>query len=131
VHVGNAIAWSQVRCRIAMTVQAELHGQWPGLVGERHRVHAAMTAHASDALGDVDVVAEIDVVRQPRDPMPRQRIVLCQTLAYRGEHGCAGPNLRMAGHAGVSGRQTRAGTGRDGAVAIAAIDTEAAGVMTM
>ena len=45
-----------------MAVEAELHRQRDGAAGQRHLVDAAVTGDAADALGDVDVVAEIDVV---------------------------------------------------------------------
>src|SRR5690349_14767006 len=73
LHVGDAVAWTQIRRGISVAIQAELHGEWLGLKGERHVVDAAVAAFAADALCDMHVVAEINIVGQARDAMPSQR----------------------------------------------------------
>ena len=112
-----------------MAIEAELHRQRLGAVGQRHLVDAAVAFDAADALGDVDVVAEEDVLRQHRDAIPVERFVFGEARAHRRQHRRAGPDLRMAGHAGVGRRQAGARAFRDRRVAIAAIDAELAGVV--
>ena len=114
-----------------MAVEAELHRQRLGAIGQRHRVDAAVAFDAAHALGDVDVVAEENVVRQHGDAIPVQRVLLRETCAHRRQHRRAGPDLRMAGHAGVRRRQSGARPFGDRRVAVAAIDAEFAGMMPM
>ena len=87
-----------------MTIEAKLHGQCLCLVGKRHRIDGAMAAFAPNALGDVDAVIEIDVIRKIGHAMPRNRLVVGQAFAYRRERRGIGPDLRMAGHAGIGRR---------------------------
>ena len=46
---------------IAMAIEAELHRQSLGAVGQRHGVDTAMAFDATNALCDVDVVTEEDI----------------------------------------------------------------------
>ena len=74
----------QMRAGIAMTVQAESHGERLGLVAKRHAIHLPVTSRAADALGDVNAVVEIDIIRQVVDPVPDDRLSsarLCRTGA--------------------------------------------------
>ena len=114
-----------------MAIEAELHRERLGAVGQRHLVDAAVAFDAADALGDVDVVAEEHVVRQHRDAIPVQRHVVGEACAHRLQHRRAGPDLRMAGHAGVGRRQAGARAFGDRGVAIAAVDAELAGVVAV
>src|SRR6202012_6137472 len=84
-----------------------------------------------DALGDVDFVIEVDVVRKISHPMPGDRGVVRQALPHRRQHGGVGPYLRMAGHAGIGWRQPGVGGGFNRSVAEAAVDPEAGDVMLM
>src|SRR4051794_41431328 len=88
-----------------------------------------MAGHAADALGDMDIVAEIDVFRQAGNAMPDQCLVAGETLTNRREHRRAGPYLRVAGHTSVRRREPRARAVGDIGVAVAAIDAETADMM--
>jgi hypothetical protein len=101
------------------------------LTHQRHVIDRAVTGRATDALGDVDRVIEIDVVGQLVDLAPVDRPVFGETRAHRREHRGLRVKLRMTGHAGV--RRRHAGDRRyfDSDVAIAAIKAEAPDVVLM
>src|SRR5689334_24004750 len=70
--------WSSDVCssdllRVPMAVEAPPHLQRRLLEHQRHLVDGAVTRGAADALGDVDLVAEVDVLRQHVHPPPRDR----------------------------------------------------------
>src|SRR5262249_13829841 len=90
-----------------------------------------VTLDAADTFRDVHIVTEVNVVRQQRDASPVERAVVGKARAHRRKHRRAGPDLRMAGHASVGGRQARAWAACDRSVAVAAIDAELARMMTM
>ena len=58
--VVDLIARTQDRFRIAMTVEAPLHVERRDTARQRHPVDRAVTGAATDALGDVNAVIEID-----------------------------------------------------------------------
>ncbi|MNY20907.1 hypothetical protein D3C86_1544210 [compost metagenome] len=110
--------------RGAMTREAPGHAHVLGLPGQGHLVHPAVTTRAADALGHVDVVVEVDVVRQLGDPVPGERHVLGEALAHRREHGAFGPDLGVAGHARLGRGHPRERRLLDRGVAVPAIDPE-------
>src|ERR1041385_759947 len=63
-HVGNLVLWPQMRSRIAVAVETELHRQGHSAIGQRHLIDAAVAFDAADTLVDVDVVAKEHIVRQ-------------------------------------------------------------------
>ncbi len=130
-HLGNVFARAQSWRGIAMAVEAEVHGERHGLDHQRHAIDAAVAGFATDAFGDVNVVAEVDVLRQPRDPMPAQGGVLGQAATDRREHRCVGPDLRVTGHAGMRRRQTGARPLGDARMAVAAVDAQCADMVFM
>ncbi len=69
------------------------------------RSDGAVAGGAAHALGHVDAVVEIDVIRQAVDPLPADRLVARETLPHGREHLRVGPDLRMAGHAGLGRRK--------------------------
>ena len=107
VGVVDRLRRSQVGGGIAMAVEAEPHRQGPRLLAQRHVLHGAVAALAADALGDVDLVIEVDIVGKIGDAMPGDRGVVREAFAHRCQHGGVGPDLRMTGHAGVGRRHAR------------------------
>ena len=77
----------------------------------------------------MDVVAEIDIVRDPGDAAPIDRPVLGEALPDGREHVGVGPQLRMAGYADVGRREAGVRGGLDRRVAVAAVDSEIARTM--
>ena len=69
-----------------MAIKAETHREWLGPIGQRHLIDSAVAGLAADALGDVDVVAKIHVVRQLRHARPCDRLVFGKALPDRLQH---------------------------------------------
>ena len=74
-HREDLVARAQVLLRRAVAVEAPGHLEGRVLRDERHLVDAAVAGLAADALGDVDRVVEVDVVRQVVDLDPLDRLV--------------------------------------------------------
>src|SRR5688572_5478093 len=131
VHVEDFFTRPDVPLRIAVAVEAPLHGEGRGLVDEVHPVDAAVAARAADALGHVDVVAEVDEVGQAVDAAPDDRLAGAEAGADRLEHLRVGPDLRVAVHAGRGRRDAGEVRSLDRGVAVTAVDAEAGHVMLM
>jgi hypothetical protein len=67
IEVQDLVRGSQMRRRIAMAIEAHLHREGLCPVGQGHTVDPAVALDAGDALRDVDVVAEIDIVGHSSD----------------------------------------------------------------
>src|SRR5581483_3037311 len=121
-HVEYLVARPQILAGIAMAAQAPLHLQRLLLVHQRHGVHRAMTGVTANSLGDMDAVIEEDEVRQRVHPRPLQRFARAVAGAHRFEQRGIGPDLRVAVHTRLGGRNPGK-TGRlHRGVAVAAID---------
>src|SRR5689334_14622710 len=70
-HVSDLVRRPKMRRRIAVTIEAELHRQWLGAIGQRHLINSAVTLDAADAFRDMNVVAEKNIVGQHGDTIPR------------------------------------------------------------
>ncbi len=93
------------RCgRSMVAIQAPAHVERLGLARHRHGANRAVALGAADAFGDMDAVVEKDVVGERIDARPPDILVLGQALAHRRQHRRRGPELRMAGHAGLGRR---------------------------
>jgi len=114
-----------------MAIETKLHLERLGSRHQRHPIDPSVATHASHALGDMRRVIEIDVIRQPRYPVPLQRLVVGQAFANRREHCRTCPDLRMAAHADMSGWQARLRARFDRCVTIPAINAEAGHMMFM
>ena len=108
--------------RVPVAVEAPLHGQRVLLPGDRHLVHPAVAGDAADALLDVDAVVEVDEVRQVVDALPLERRPVAEALPHRLQQRAVGPDLRVAGHAGLGRRDAGEGGLLHGGVAVAAVD---------
>ena len=114
-----------------MTVKAPLHLQRVHLVGEGHAVHSAVATLAAHTFVDMNAVVEIDEIGQVVHPRPANRLIGAETRAHRLQRGTRAPDLRMAVHARLGGRNIgKAGSLHRG-VAIPAIHAEAAHVVRM
>ena len=125
LHVEDLLARPQEFLRRAMAVQAPFHLQRIGRIHQRHLVHLPMAAEAADAFVDVNAVIEINEVGQIVDPGPDQRLAGTIALPHRLQHGCVRPDLRMAIHAGLGGRNAGEAGTLDRSMTVAAIDTVA------
>src|SRR5262245_49826147 len=81
-----------------------------------------MAGRAADPLADVDAVVEIRKIRQIVDARPAKRLVIAEAGPHRFENGCIGPELRVAIHAGLGGRNVGKRRLFDAGVAVPAVD---------
>src|SRR4051794_19698932 len=88
-----------------------------------------MAAFTTDALGDVNAVIEINEIRKIVDSRPTDRFVFAETRAHRLQRRAGAPDLRMAVHAGLGGRNIREARILYRGMAVAAIEPEPADVM--
>ena len=95
-----------------------------GLHHQRHSIHAAVTARATDSLGDVDCVVEVDVIGQVVDPRPLDRGLGPVALANRLEHLAVVPDQLVTVHAGGCGRHAGECRFLDRGMAIEAADAQ-------
>ena len=112
-----------------MTFKTPFHLQRRSLISDGHLVHASMTGGTADALVHVNAVIKICVVRQVVNSDPLNRFAGAKTGAHRFEIRALSPNLLMTIHAGVGRRHSGGGSGFDGGVAVAAIQTVVADVV--
>jgi len=114
-----------------MTAEAPLHLERSVLVHQRHLVDGAVAGIASHSLGDVNAVIEKDEVRKLVDARPLQRFAGPVAGAHGLEQLGIGPDLRMAVHAGLGGRNTGEARCLHGSVTVTAIDAKAGDMMLM
>src|SRR5208282_130175 len=84
---------------------------------------------AANALIDVNAVIEIDEVGELVDSRPLQRLAGAVAGADRFQERRVGPDLRVAVHAGLGGRNAGEARSLDRRVAIAAVNAESGDVM--
>ena len=70
---------------IAMTLEAPLHIQRRDLIGQRHKIDAAVTGRTADAFVHVNAVVEINEVRQVVHSSPPDWLACAPALANRLE----------------------------------------------
>lgn len=128
-HGGDELAGTEILFGIAVAIEAPAHLQAGLLIHQRHGVDAAMAGFAADALFDVDAVVEINVIGQVVHLSPADGFVSAVAFADGLEGGTVDPDLRMAVHAGLRGRDRGVLRIIDAGVAVAAIDTHGADVV--
>ena len=82
-----------------------------------------MTGYATDTFVDMDAVVEIDEAGQIVDPCPLERFAGAQALPHRVQHRAIQPDLGVAVHADLGGRNSGEGRFLDGGVTVPAVDT--------
>src|SRR5712691_612043 len=128
-HIKYLIARAKILFRGAMAVQAPLHLQRGLLVHERHLVDGAVAGVAAHTFIDMNAVIEEDEVGKLVHPRPLQRLPRAVAGADRLQQFGIGPDLRMAVHASLGGRNTGEARGLDRGVAVAAVNAESGDVM--
>ena len=128
-HVKDLFGRPEAPLRVAMTVEAPLHLKRLLLPHQGHLIDSAVAAHASDALLHVDAVVEVDEVGKIVNAGPLERPIVPETRSHRLQHGAVGPDLRVASHTGLRGRQAGEGTLFDRRMAVAAVESETADVV--
>jgi len=114
-----------------MAFQAPLHMQGVLLPGQRHLVDPPVTGFAGDPFADVDSVMEVDVIGSVVNPIPFDGLILLHAGQQGIQHSGVPPQLRVAVHTDFRGRDAGEGFLFDGRVAIAAIDSNIADVVSM
>jgi hypothetical protein len=89
-----------------MAFQTPSHLKAGVLKHQGHAIHLAMAGHAAYSLVDVNIVREINKIGQIMNTSPFDRDFIAPAFTDRLKDGGIGPNPRMAGYAGFSGRQT-------------------------
>ena len=114
-----------------MAVQAPFHLQRRLVVHQWHAVHRTVTSIAPNPFGDVNAVVEVNEVRQIVYTRPNQRLPRTIAFPYGFQQGSVAPDLRVAVHAGLGGRNPGKTGNLNGSVTITAIDSQTADVVLM
>jgi hypothetical protein len=130
-HIENLIAGAEILAGIAMASQTPLHLQGFRLVHQGHLIDWTVAGVATDALGDVNAVIEVDEVRELVDPGPLQRFAGTIAGADGLKELSVVPNLRVTVHARLGRGDSGEAGGLDRGVTIAAVDAESGDVMLM
>ena len=130
-HVEHLIAWTQIILRRPVAAQAPLHLQGFSLVHQRHLIDWPMAGIAADSLGDMNAVIEKHKIGKLVYPRPLERLARAVAGAHRLKQLGVGPDLRMAVHAGLGGRNAREAGNLHRGVAVTAIDAQSGDVMLM
>lgn len=116
---------------IRVTGQAPFHVQRVLLHHERHLIDLTVAGYAGHALGDVNAVVEVNVIRKVVHFDPFHGLAGLHAFADGREHRRVGKNLRMTLHACRGRRDAGESTFFDAGVTETAVDTDAADVMFM
>lgn len=130
-HVRDFVNRAEVRCRIAMAVETPRHRHGLRFFDGGHRVNSTVAGGATDALAHVNRVVKVDEVRSIVDLFPDDRLVLDEAATHFFQHRAAVPDLRVAVHTQLRGRDTSVRRGLDSLVAKPTIDTFVARVVAM
>lgn len=99
-HVEHALARTQVRGGVTMTVEAPAHRERNCLARQRHLIDRAMTCRTADTVGHMCCVVKVDIIRKIMDAPPAEGPIVGKACADWCKHAGIGPYLRVAGHAG-------------------------------
>ena len=120
-----------MRCRIAMTRQAPTHVQGLCLPGHGHVADRSVALSTSHSFGDVDAVIKKDVIREPVDLSPTDRLILGEALTVGCQHCGVCPDLRVACHANRGGGDAGVRRFFDSRMTVPAVDSEPTNVVLM
>src|SRR5712691_4754981 len=117
--------------RFAVALKTPLHEQRLLPPHHRHLVDPPMARHTANAFLYMDAVIEVDKIREVMDSDPGERCVGAQAGAHRFEHRALSPDLGVAVHTGLGGRNASHGGFLHRGVAVTAVDADTADVMLM
>lgn len=86
-QIGYKCRITEMRLRIAMTIQAPLHGQRLHLRDDIHFVDSAMARDAADTCGDMRAVIEINKIWKVVNALPLNRVTIGLTEIRRLQAG--------------------------------------------
>src|SRR3954453_13074667 len=128
-HGKDLVARTYVQLRVAMTIQAPLHGQRRSLPRKRHTVHTPVALCAADSLVYVDTVVEVHILGKVIDSRPLNGFAAPIAFPDRLERRAGRPHLRVAVHTGFGGGDIRESRVFNRRMAVAAINAQAANMM--
>ena len=114
-----------------MAVQTPIHPKRSELVDQRHLIDPSMAGRTADTLVDVDAVIKKDKIREPVNSLPLNGRVGLIAGSHRFENRAGLPEIRVAGHACFSRRDSGKIRLFDGRVAVPAINPVVAHMMFM
>jgi hypothetical protein len=92
IHVENLIARPQILAGVVVALQAPSHLQARVLKHQRHLIDLAVTGDATDPFADMNIVPEIDEIRQVMNARPFERDPGAPTLPHGIEQRGVGPD---------------------------------------
>ena len=104
IHAEDVLAGPYKPLRITVALQTPLHIQRVLAPHKRHLIHSSVAGHTAHAFVDMNAVIEIDEARQVVHPCPLDRLSGSETLAHRFQNRALRPDLGMATHADLGGR---------------------------
>ena len=131
VRVEDLLKRAEVRCWIAMAIQAPAHVQTGALPGQRHAVDRAVAGDTSDTFGNMNAVIEICELGQVVNTFPLDRLVIAKTGSDGFEIWTVRPQLAVTVHTSLRRRHARGSGGLDRLVTISAVDTVVAYMVFM
>ena len=106
-RVENVLLGPDVALRMLMAIDAPTHVESVLPPRDRHLSKLPMARGTTDPFADMNAVIEIHKVGKRVYPVPHDRFACAVTGAHRLQHRGVRPQLRMAGHASVCGRDAR------------------------
>ena len=128
-HVEYLIPRAEIFFWGAMAVEAPLHLQRFLLIHQRHLVDGAVAGVATDSFSYMNAVIEKNEVGELVDAGPLQALAGAIAGADWLKKLGVGPDLRVAVHAGASGRDSGEARSLDRGVAVAAVDAKSGNVV--
>ena len=118
-------------CRVLVTFQTPGHVEGIGFHRCAFCVHAPVTCLASHALGNMDRVVKVDVIRHAVDPVPYDGLAGLPAIAHGLEQRAIERYLAVTAHARLSRRQIGEGRLIHKCMAVAAVQLQHADMETV
>src|SRR5579883_586301 len=125
----NILFGSDVAPGMLVAVNAPAHVKRVRSIGDRHIADRPMARGATNSFCNMNAVVEIDEIGEFVHPNPGDGLIRQIAFTHRLEHGAVHPDLGMATHAGVRGRNACERRSLNRCVAVAAIDSVIRNVM--
>lgn len=115
--------------RIPVAVETPCHEEGFALIRHHLFLDRTVTVVAIDAAIDVNAVIEVDEIRNRVQLIPLERLAFGVAGSNRLKERTIRPNLRVARHASLGGRESCVGGLLNGGVTVSAVDSKLDGVM--
>lgn len=128
-HIRHFLSRTYECFGMAMAIETPLHLQRVFLPREVHLIDSSMATRATNALGDVDTVVEINKVGKVVHLDPGNRLIRAEARTHGLQRRTIRPNLGMAVHTGFRWRNPCRTRYLHRGVTIAAIDAQLVSVV--